>query len=144
MEHQIIKKISSINDFDNDDDLEDIVEHNNTTNKTHMKNISSSLATSGKGTILTNLSVSPSSAVSQTQSSNNNKWTHNNSNHINTNCVSSNTCSTPANTSINVSNSTPNSAKKTKNIVANNLAPIKDDHVLRSAFFKYYLFFNSI
>jgi hypothetical protein len=130
MEHQIIKKISSINDFDNDDDLEDIVEHNNTTNKTHMKNISS-LTTSGKGTILTNLSVSPSSAVSQTQSSNNNKWTHNNSNHINTNCVSSNTCSTPANTSNNVSNSTANTAKKAKNIVANNLAPIKDDHVLR-------------
>ena len=133
MEHQIIKKISSLNDFDNDNDVEDIVEHNNTANKTHIKNITSSL-THSKGSNLSNLGVSAVTPVSQShQTSNNNKWTHNNTNHINSVNMSSNQCSPPDNTSNNVSNSSSNSTKKAKNIVANNLSAIKDEHLLRYA-----------
>lgn len=138
MEHQIIKKISSLNDFDDDNEVEDIVEHNNAANKTHMKNMTTALSQS-KGSNLANLGPAQVSAVSQ--ASNNNKWTHNNTNHINSVNVSANHCSTPTNSSNNVSsntntntntNTSTKGTKTAKNIVANNLSPTKDEHLLRS------------
>ncbi|CAG2107420.1 unnamed protein product [Medioppia subpectinata] len=119
MEHQIIKKISSLNHFDNDDNVEDIVEHNNTTNKTHMKNMTA-LTQSPKGTHITNLSVSSAPPVSQSHQTSNN-----NNNQCTSNTSSSN------NISNTTTNNTSNSTKKAKNIVANNLSPVKDDHSLR-------------
>ena len=133
MEHQIIKKISSLNDFD-DDEVEDIVEHNNAANKTHLKNVTTAL-TQSKGSNLANLGVTPVTVgqVSQ-QASNNNKWTHNNTNHtnhINSVNVAANHCPTATNSSNNVSNTNTKGAKTAKNIVANNLSPTKDEHLLR-------------
>lgn len=102
MEHQIIKRTSSINDYSEDDDEDE------SSNKTSFKSMSLSTT---------------SNRVSSTANSNG-KWNSSNSNHVN----SLNIGNLPG--SVNVTNST-NATKKTKNIVANNLSTVKDEHLLR-------------
>ena len=132
MEHQIIKKIASLNDYDvdvNDEDV--IVEHKISSPTNHFRNISSSSSISSSSNSSLNKtntnshSVSPSSQQNQQS----NKW-----NHVNN---ISNSCSTPTTTGTTTPTTTTNNqvtntrGGKAKNNVPNNLTPIKDDHIAR-------------
>ncbi|RWS02794.1 Macoilin-1-like protein, partial [Dinothrombium tinctorium] len=109
MEHQIIKRISSVNDFDENNDNGECNNHKNT-----FKSISISLSSS-KGTPQT----PPNTSVSASPQS---KWNHTASNHVNSNCITNSIAGGSINNS---------ASKKTKNMVTNNLAPPKDEHILR-------------
>ncbi|RWS25876.1 macoilin-like isoform X1 [Leptotrombidium deliense] len=110
MEHQIIKRISSVNDFDEDNENGECNNHKNT-----FKSISMSLSSS-KTTSQTPNSTPVSTSPQPT------KWNHTTSNHVNS-------CLTNSITGGSITNNSSN--KKTKNMVANNLTPPKDDHILR-------------
>lgn len=109
MEHQIIKRISSVNDFDEEESTE---EHN----KTSFKSITASISAAKNSS---STQASPSISTLPVT-----KWNHA-SNHLNS-------LTSPASIgSPNVALTNVGSNKKAKNMVANILNPQKDEHVTR-------------
>lgn len=147
MEHQIIKKMSSVNDFDEESQVVD------SSHKNSFKSITASLTSvvsnstkanhqldkTSNNPQQSNCSVSPSTADRNSSNSTNSpsqntsnstKWhqNHDNSNHLS---HSSNGTPSVSNGTVVAVVSSTNGPKKAKNLVTNNLLPQKDENTLR-------------
>lgn len=121
MEHQIIKKISSVNDFDEENEVDD------SSHKTSFKSITASLSASKTNASLSN----PQAPASISTSSPSPKWNHNHSNQVNSNCLAGSAVVSNATVNSALTNSSAPAKNRTKNLVTNNLTPQKDENTLK-------------